>query len=71
MQVLFVMARLIPETRATMNEEHECDIKTDVFELTERVKDSAMALWSHTQIRYLQKLPQYQVHTHAYGVNDG
>ncbi|KAI7789563.1 Fanconi anemia group A protein [Triplophysa rosa] len=59
--VLFLMARLIPETRAPIKEEHECDLKTDVSELTERLKDSAIALWSQTQIRDLQKLPQYQL----------
>ncbi|KAI7789370.1 Fanconi anemia group A protein isoform X2 [Triplophysa rosa] len=60
-KVLFLMARLIPETRAPIKEEHECDLKTDVSELTERLKDSAIALWSQTQIRDLQKLPQYQL----------
>ncbi|KAA0724128.1 Fanconi anemia group A protein [Triplophysa tibetana] len=60
-KVLFLMARLLPETRALINEEHECDIKTDVSELTERLKDSAIALWSQTQIKDLKKRPQYQL----------
>ncbi|XP_073724435.1 Fanconi anemia group A protein isoform X2 [Misgurnus anguillicaudatus] len=59
--MLYVMPRLIAETRAQLNEEHESEIKTEISELTGRVKDSATALWSHKQIRCLRKLPQYQL----------
>ncbi|XDV52330.1 hypothetical protein PO909_021069, partial [Leuciscus waleckii] len=57
----YVMARLVPETRALMSDEDESDAYTDVSDLTGRVKDSAVALWRNTQIRSLRKQPQYQL----------
>lgn len=60
-QAQYVMARLVPETRALMSDEDESEAYTDVSDLTGRVKDSAVALWRNTQIRSLRKQPQYQV----------
>ncbi|XP_067235489.1 Fanconi anemia group A protein isoform X2 [Chanodichthys erythropterus] len=57
----YVMARLVPETRAHMSDEDASDTYSDVSDLTGRVKDSAVALWRNTQIRSLKKLPQYQL----------
>ncbi|ROL44839.1 Fanconi anemia group A protein [Anabarilius grahami] len=57
----YVMARLVPETRAHMSDEDTSDTYSDVSDLTGRVKDSAVALWRNAQIRSLKKLPQYQL----------
>ncbi|XP_067292024.1 Fanconi anemia group A protein [Pseudorasbora parva] len=57
----FVMARLVPETRVLMSDEDECDVSSDVSDLSGPVKDSAVALWTHTQIRSLRTQPQYQL----------
>lgn len=62
-QAQYVMARLVPETRAHMSDEDASDTYSDVSDLTGRVKDSAVALWRNAQIRSLKKLPQYQVLT--------
>ncbi|XP_077101658.1 Fanconi anemia group A protein isoform X2 [Siphateles boraxobius] len=55
----YVMARLVPDTRALMNDDDES--YTDVSDLTGPVRDSAVALWRNTQIRSLRKQPQYQL----------
>ncbi|XP_016419451.1 Fanconi anemia group A protein-like [Sinocyclocheilus rhinocerous] len=57
----YVMARLVPETRAHMSDEYESDLHTDASDLTGRVEESAVALWRNTQIRSLKKQPQYQL----------
>ncbi|XP_039526182.1 Fanconi anemia group A protein isoform X2 [Pimephales promelas] len=57
----YVMARLVPGTRALLSEEDEPDACAGVCDLTGRVQDSAVALWRNTQIRSLRKRPQYQL----------
>ncbi|XP_016107865.1 Fanconi anemia group A protein isoform X2 [Sinocyclocheilus grahami] len=57
----YVMARLVPETRAHMSDEYESDLHTEASDLTGRVEESAVALWRNTQIRSLKKQPQYQL----------
>ncbi|KAF4095448.1 hypothetical protein G5714_024526 [Onychostoma macrolepis] len=54
----YVMARLVPETRAHMSDEQESDLGTD---LTGGVRDSAVALWRSAPIRSLKERPQYQL----------
>ncbi|XP_059402150.1 Fanconi anemia group A protein [Carassius carassius] len=57
----YVMARLVPETRAHLSEEYESDLHTDASDLSGTVQESAVALWRNTQIRSLKKQPQYQL----------
>ncbi len=63
-QAQYVMARLVPETRAHMSDEQESDLCTD---LTGGVRDSAVALWRSARIRSLMKQPQYQVRSELHG----
>ncbi len=63
-QAQYVMARLVPETRAHMSDEQESDLCTD---LTGGVRDSAVALWRSVRIRSLMKQPQYQVRSEPHG----
>ncbi|XP_052400436.1 Fanconi anemia group A protein isoform X2 [Carassius gibelio] len=57
----YVMARLVPETRAHLSEEHESDLHSDASGLSGTLQESAVALWRNTQIRSLKKRPQYQL----------
>ncbi|XP_043090431.1 Fanconi anemia group A protein [Puntigrus tetrazona] len=57
----YVMARLVPETRALMSDEQDSDACSDDIDLSGSLTDSAVALWRRAQIRSLREQPQYQL----------
>ncbi|XP_051975128.1 Fanconi anemia group A protein [Xyrauchen texanus] len=54
-KALYLIPRLILETRTHTSDECDSDMNTDMSDLTGRMKDATIALWQNKQIKSLQK----------------